>query len=112
MFSLCSVTTVASVMYFLKKKKKLIHAFLAGLALCCPAWPFSSCAEGAAPRRGARASHAAASLVADVGSRCTGFSSRGSRALGRGSVVTANRLTCSLAHGIFLDRGSNPCPLH
>ena len=29
-----------------------------------------------------------------------------------GSVVTARGLSCSSACGIFLDQGSNPCPLH
>ena len=28
------------------------------------------------------------------------------------SVVGAHGLSCSVAHGIFLDQGSNPCPLH
>ena len=29
-----------------------------------------------------------------------------------GSVVVAHGLSCSMACGIFPDRGSNPCPLH
>ena len=29
-----------------------------------------------------------------------------------GSVVVAHGLSCSVACGIFLDQGSNPCPLH
>ena len=29
-----------------------------------------------------------------------------------GSVVVAHGLTCSVTCGIFLDQGSNPCPLH
>ena len=29
-----------------------------------------------------------------------------------GSIVVAHRLSCSAACGIFLDQGSNPCPLH
>ena len=29
-----------------------------------------------------------------------------------GSVVVAHRFSCSMAHGIFLDQGSNPSPLH
>ena len=28
------------------------------------------------------------------------------------SVVVMNRLSCSVAGGIFLDQGLNPCPLH
>ena len=62
------------------------------------------------------------SLVAASGghssSRCAGLSlsrplllwSTGSRRTG--SVVVAHRLSCSAACGIFLDQGSNPCPLH
>ena len=29
-----------------------------------------------------------------------------------GSVVVVHGLSCSAACGIFLDQGSNPCPLH
>jgi len=29
-----------------------------------------------------------------------------------GSVVVAHGLSCSVACGIFLDQGLNPCPLH
>ena len=62
------------------------------------------------------------SLVAVSGghssSRCMGLSvSRpvllwrtGSRRTG--SVVVAHGPSCSAAHGIFPDQGSNPCPLH
>ena len=30
----------------------------------------------------------------------------------RGALVVAHGLSCSAACGIFLDQGSNPCPLH
>ena len=62
------------------------------------------------------------SLVAASGghssSQCTGLSllrplllrSTGSRRAG--SVVVAHGPSCSVACGIFPDRGSNPCPLH
>ena len=51
-------------------------------------------------------------------SRCAGLSlprslllrSTGSRRAG--SVVVAHGPSCSAAHGIFPDQGSNPCPLH
>ena len=62
---------------------------------------------------------AVASLVAEhkssraQGSRCAGFSSCGSRALGaQASVVVVHGLSCSAACEIFPDQGSNPCPLH
>ena len=54
-------------------------------------------------------------------SRCSGFSCCETQALGArasvvatlwGSVVETRGLSCSLACGIFLDQGSNPCPLH
>ena len=53
--------------------------------------------------------------------RCAGFSCCGAEPLGAwasvvstrmGSVVAAQRLSHSVAHGIFLDQGSNSCPLH
>ena len=47
-------------------------------------------------------------LLWSTGSRCTGFSSCGTWA----SVVVARRPSCSAACGIFLDQGSNLCPLH
>ena len=66
-------------------------------------------------------------------SHCSGFSCCGAQALGvwasgfvahrlsscslwalecAGSVVVAHRFSCSAVCGIFLDKGSNPCPLH
>ena len=45
-------------------------------------------------------------------SHCGGFSCCGVRALGVSSVVVAHGLSSSAACGIFLDQGSNPCPLH
>ena len=62
-----------------------------GLHFCTRA--FSSCSE-----RGPLT--IAASLVGSTGSRCAG------------SVVVAHGPSCSAACGIFLDQGSNPCPLH
>lgn len=47
-------------------------------------------------------------------SRRGGFSWCGAAAPGlasAGSAVAAHRLSCSVAGGIFLDQGSNPCPL-
>ena len=67
---------------------------------------------------GAWASHCGG-LLWSMGSRHAGFSScrAGSVAVARelqsaGSVVVAHGLSCSAACGIFLDQGSNPCPLH
>ena len=46
-------------------------------------------------------------------SHCGGFSCCRARALGpQASVVVAHGLSCSAACRIFLDQGSNPCPLH
>ena len=41
-----------------------------------------------------------------------GLSSCGSWALERRLSGVMHRLCCSVACGIFLDQGSNPCPLH
>ena len=58
-------------------------------------------------------------LLQSTGSRHTGFSSCGMQASvvvahglqSTGSVAVAHGLSCSAACGIFLDQGSNPCPL-
>ena len=64
-----------------------------GLSLLVESRGYSSC--------GAWASH------------CGGFSCCGAQALGaRASVIVAHGLSCSTACGIFLDQGSNLCPLH
>ena len=73
------------------------YIFMAGLDLRCYGLSlvqaFSSCS--------ARASHG------------SGFSCCGVWVLGAwASVVVALWLTCTMACGIFLDQGLNPCPLH
>ena len=55
---------------------------------------------GATLHRGARASH-----YRDLSLRSTGFRRAG-------SVIVAHGSSFSVACGIFLDQGSNPCPLH
>ena len=73
---------------------------LAALALHCCMWPFCSCSQWRLLSGcNAQASH------------CRGFSCCGSWAL-ECSVVSAHRLNCSTACGIFPDQWSNPCPLH
>ena len=63
------------------------------LGLHCCTWAFSSCSTWA--------------------SHCSGFSCCKAWAPGCvGSVVVAHRLSCPVACGIFLEQGSNPCPLH
>ena len=60
-----------------------------------------------------------------IASHCGGFSYHGAQALGAGfsncssqalehtsSVVVVHGLSCSSAHGIITDQGSNPSPLH
>ena len=71
------------------------------LALHCRAWAFSSCSkQGLLSSCCAWASH------------CGGFSCCGAWAPGCvGSVFVAYGFSCSAACGIFLDQGSNPCPL-
>ena len=68
---------------------------------------------------------AGATLLCSARAHCGGFPCCRARALGArasvvvarrlqstGSVVVAHGLSCSAACGIFLDQGSNPCPLH
>ena len=78
-----------------------LFLFLAVLGLRFCARAFSSCSER---RPLFIALHGpltvAASPVGSTGSRRAG------------SVVVAHGPSCSAACGIFLDQGSNPCPLH
>ena len=46
-------------------------------------------------------------LLQRTGSRYTGFS-----IAARGLSCLVHGVTCHMAWGIFLDQGSNPCPLH
>ena len=91
----------AYILLLIANIKQYIFFLLAALGPRCCARAFSGCGE-----RGY------SSL------QCTAFSllwllllrSTGSRHTG--SVVVARGLSCSLACGIFLDQGLNPCPLH
>ena len=51
-------------------------------------------------------------LLQSTGSRQMGFRSCSLKTLKLGSLVVQYRLSCSAAHGMFLDQGSNPCPLY
>ena len=98
-----------------------IYLFMAALGLCCCAWAFSSCSK-----RGllfvalCRLLIAVAFLVVEHGLQVLGLQQLwhvGSVVVTRGlqsagSVVVAHGLSCSVACGIFLDQGSNWCPLH
>ena len=87
-----SQSPVYLAVYFIFK----IYLFLAALGLCCCMQAFFSCSSGGC------------SLL-----RCTGFSMWWLFLLQHEtSVVVMHRLSCSVACGIFLDQGSNPCPLH
>ena len=78
------------------------HLFVcAGSSLLCAIF-FSSCRE-----------HELLSSCCAQASHRSHFSCCGAQALGVwASVVVAWGLSCSVACGIFLDQGSNPCPLH
>ena len=77
----------------------IIYYFLAELGLRCCVTKLPK--VGAASSCGARARHRG------------GFSCFGASAPGRvGSVAVVHRLSWPAACGIFLDQGSNPCPLH
>ena len=86
--------------------------FLAMLSLRCCRWAFCSCgAWRLISGCGAQASHHGG-LSCCTGSRAHGPSSCGSRALELRPGIAAHGLSCPGACGIFLDQGSNPCPLH
>ena len=107
--------------FFFNKFIYFIHIFLAALGPRCWAQAFSSCGE-----RGLLffVVHglliAVASLVAEHRLQAHGLQQlwhAGSVVVARrlqnaGSVAVAHGLSCSAACGIFLDQGSNPCPLH
>ena len=91
--------------YPLQLSSSFIYSFiliLAVLGLSCHAQAFSSFSEwGQLSNCCARASH------------CNGFYCCRTQALGcLGSVVVVHGLSCPVACRIFLDQGSNPCPLH
>ena len=77
-----------------------VYYFLAVLGLRCCTQAFSSRSDrGLLSGRGAWTP------------RCGGFSCCGAQALGaQASVLVAHRLSCSEAHGIFLDHGSTSVP--
>ena len=89
---------------------KTFYLFLAALGLCCCVWAFSTCGEwGPLCRVNALASH------------CGGFSCCRAQAWGLASFSSCSTwaqylwhtgLVAPVACGIFLDQGSNPCPLH
>ena len=86
---------------FLNKFIYFIYLFLTAVGLHCCAWAFSSCGERELLFVVVRG------LLIAVASRC------GAWALGAwASVIVARGFSCSAACGIFLDQGSNPCPLH
>ena len=86
-----------------------IYLFLAVLGLRCCARAFTGCGEqGLLFVQVHRLLIAVASLVAEHGLQAC----RLQQLWHVDSVVVARGLSCSSAHGIFLDQGSNPCPLH
>ena len=51
-------------------------------------------------------------ILAGGGSHCGASLDTEHRLYSAGSAVVACGLSCPMACGIFLDQGSNPCPLH
>ena len=91
--------------YLISFKKYLTNIFiLAALGLCCCLQAFSSCSKWGllfSCLEARRLLIAGASLVAE-------HELYGAWA----SVVVVHRLSCPVAHEIFLDQGLNLCPLH
>ena len=86
-----------------------MYLLLAVLGPCCCPRAFSGCGKWALlSSYSGRASH------------LSSFSRCGAQALGHASfsscssqnLVLVHRFSCSVAYGIFLDKGSNPCLLH
>ena len=97
----------------------LFFIFLAVLGLRCCARAFSSCSErgplfiavwglliAVASHCGARLQARGLQQLRHMGSVVVAHGLQST-----GSVVVAHGLSCSAACGIFLDQGSNPCPL-
>ena len=85
--------------------------FLAALGLHCCVWAFSSCGEWELLFVAVHGLLiAVASLFAEHGLQAHGLQQLWRQSAG--AVVVAHGLSCSAACGIFLDQGSNPCPLH
>ena len=114
---LCSgfLALVLHIFHFDGLKKLFIHLWLHWVSFAArglsPVAASRGCSDG-----GARASHRGGlSCRGAQALGCEGFSSCGLRAqkLWRaGSVVVIHGLSCSTACGIFLEQGSNPCPLN
>ena len=97
-----------------------IYLLLAALGLCCCTWAFSSCGERGLLFVAVRGLLiAVASLVAEHRLQvrrpqqlwCVGLVVVAHRLQSTGSVVVAHGLSCSVACGILLDQGWNPCAL-
>ena len=108
-------------LFFLNFLFIYLFLFLAALGLRCCTRAFSNCGERGIFFLVVRGFLiAVASLVAEHGLYAHGLQQlqhAGSVVVARGlqstgSVVVAHRLSCSAACGIFLDQGSNLCPLH
>ena len=89
------------------------YLFLAALGLCCCVRAFFSCGEqGLLSSCGAQASSCGAFSCCRVWALgCQTPVVVASELQSTGSVVVLHGLSCSVAHGILLDQGSNPCPL-
>ena len=82
-------------------QKLFLYLYVAALGLGCHVWPFPSCGEQGLTFV---VVHGLLIAVASLGAE-QGFQSMD-------SAVVVHGLTCSMALGIFLGQGLNPCPLH
>ena len=88
---------------FLKQFCLFVRLFLAALGLRCCEQAFSGCSSAA---------HGLLIAVASPALEHRLWVHQLRWLQGMGSVVVAHELSCSKTHGIFLDQGSNLCPLH
>ena len=82
----------------------LTYLFMTVLGLHCCTWAFSSWSEQGL----------LFIAVASLGAQTLGTQAlvvAAPKPWSTGSIVSMHRLSCSVARGIFLDQGSNPCPL-
>ena len=82
------------------KKNYYLSIWLCWVFVSVWGLPLAAASRGHSSSQCTRLSLSWPLLLRSTGSRCVG------------SVVVAHGPSCSVACGIFLDQGSNPCPLH
>ena len=95
-----------------KRKKQMISLLLFVLGLHCCVGALAVVSRGCSLLQCMGFSLWWLLLLQSTGSRQMGFGSCSLKTRKLGSLVVQYGLSCSAAHGMFLDQGSNPCPLY